>query len=181
MRHPIRILIQDLEPFELQLRRCEASSAFADLVREAERLGDGQEREDRVEGGAFLEGFGQDASAAAVENVVDAAEDFGCWAGVSERNPEGKVEVWDRSRDLLLAWISHEYMASIKRGLQSLKPWWILLCTVLITSPVSRPSLSRAEISSSMDVWTTTSSRKTAIPWTGSLQRGPCAVASWNA
>lgn len=26
-----------------------------------------------------------------------------------------------------------------------------------------------------------TSSRKTAMPWTGSAQQGPCAVASWKA
>lgn len=76
-------------------------------------------------------------------------------------------------RNILLAWISHEYIANSKRGLQSKKPCLIACCTVLMTSPVSRPSLSRAEDSSSDEALTTTSSRKTAIPWTGSLQRGP--------
>ena len=39
---------------------------------------DGEEGEDGVEGGAFFEGFREDAPTAAVEDIVDAAEDFGC-------------------------------------------------------------------------------------------------------
>ena len=78
MRHPIRILIQDLKTLELQLRRSEARSAFPDLVGEAEGLCHREEGEDGVEGGAFFEGFGEDAPAAPVEDVVDAAENFGC-------------------------------------------------------------------------------------------------------
>lgn len=81
MRDPIRILVQDLEAFELQLRRCEAGSALPDLVGEAERLRDGEEGEDGIEGRPFFEGFGEDAAAAAVEDVVDAAENFGYWGG----------------------------------------------------------------------------------------------------
>jgi hypothetical protein len=82
---------------------------------------------------------------------------------------------------LLLAWISQEYMASNKRGLQSKNPCLIACWTVLITSPVSLPSLSLADDSSSVEGVKVTSSRKTAIPWTGSLQSGPWAVASWKA
>jgi hypothetical protein len=80
--------------------------------------------------------------------------------------------------NLLLAWISHEYMARRRRGLQSRKPCLIACCVVLITSPVNRPILSRAEDSSSVDVLMVTSSKKTAMPCTGSLHRGPCCVAS---
>ena len=54
-------------------------------------------------------------------------------------------------------------------------------CTLLSTSPVKRPRLSRAEESSSGEGCTVTSSRNTARPCTGSAQRGPWAVASWKA
>lgn len=79
MRHPIRIFVQDLKTLEFQLWRSEARSTFPDLVGEAKGLRHGQEREDGVEGGSFFEGFGEDAAAAAVEDVVDAAEYFGYW------------------------------------------------------------------------------------------------------
>jgi len=122
VRHPIRVLIQDLKALESQLRGSEARGALPNLVGEAEGLRHGHEGEDGVEGGALLEGFGEDASAAAVEDVVDAAEDFGCCGERLVKRP-GKGELCVEERDLLLAWISHEYMASIKRGLQSLNPW----------------------------------------------------------
>lgn len=72
--------------------------------------------------------------------------------------------IWKRENDLLLAWISQEYIAKRSRGLQSRNPCLMACWTVLITSPVSRPSLSRAEESSSVDGVTVTSSRNTAIP-----------------
>ena len=57
-----------------------------------------------------------------------------------------------------------------------------------ITSPVRRLRFSRDKeglvVESSVeevDGVRVTSSRKTAISWTGSLQRGPWAVASWKA
>ncbi len=78
LRHPKRIFVQHLEAREHELRLRGAGRAFADLVREAEGFGDGEEAEDGVEGRAFFEGFGEDVAAAAGEGCVDAAEDFGC-------------------------------------------------------------------------------------------------------
>ena len=78
---------------------------------------------------------------------------------------------------LLEVWISQPYIARSNRGLQSRKPCRMLSRTVRIVSPVSRPSWSREAFSSEPSA-VDTSSRKTAIPWTGSLQRGPWAVAS---
>ena len=77
LRHPIGILIQQLEPRKYKLRLRGAGCSFSDLVAEAERLGDGKERRDEVEGRAFFEGLGEDAAAAPGEDIVDAAEDFG--------------------------------------------------------------------------------------------------------
>jgi hypothetical protein len=57
---------------------CSSGCAFAYLVREAEGFRDGEERLDCKEGGSFFEGFGEDTSAAAGEDVVDATKDFGC-------------------------------------------------------------------------------------------------------
>ena len=96
---------------EDQLRGRGAGGAFADLVAEAEGLGDGEEREDGEEGGAFFEGLGEDASTAAGDDAVDAAEDFG-WEGVSvffallclfecdEDDNVGEVEVAGGGRDI---------------------------------------------------------------------------------
>lgn len=50
-----------------------ARCAFANLVAEAEGLGDGKEREDGEEGRAFFHGFGEDAPAAAGDYVVNSA------------------------------------------------------------------------------------------------------------
>lgn len=87
-----------------------------------------------------------------------------------------------RKRNLLLAWISQEYIASMRRGDQSRKPCLIDCCTVLMTSPVSLPSLSRAETAASSSAGATvTSSMNTAMPCTGSWQSGPWYVASWKA
>ena len=69
---------------------------------------------------------------------------------------------------LLEAWISQLYIARRRRGLQSRKPWRMESRTVLMTSPVSRPRLSRLEGSSLVEGMNVTSSRKTATPWTGS-------------
>ena len=41
----------------------------------------GEEREDGEEGGAFFDGFREDAAAAAGEDGVDAAEDVGFFGG----------------------------------------------------------------------------------------------------
>ena len=84
-------------------------------------------------------------------------------------------------QNVLEAWISQLYIASNRRGLQSRNPCRMESRTVLMTSPVKRPSFSRAEDSSSDGAVTMTSSRKTATPWTGSLHSGPWAVASWKA
>jgi len=65
LRHPKGIFVQHLEPREHELRLRGAGRAFADLVREAEGFGDGEETEDGVEGRAFFEGFGEDVAAAA--------------------------------------------------------------------------------------------------------------------
>lgn len=83
--------------------------------------------------------------------------------------------------DLLEAWISQLYIARRIRGLQSRKPCRIESRTVLMTSPVKRPSCSREVGPPSSESVTVTSSRKTAMPWTGSWHNGPWAVASWNA
>ena len=78
-----------------------------------------------------------------------------------------------RGWDLLEAWISQLYIASKSLGLQSRKPCRIESRTVLMISPVRRPSCSREVASSSEDSATVTSSRKTAMPCTGSWQSGP--------
>lgn len=187
LRHPKRILVQNFKPREHELRLSGTGRALADLVREAERFGDGQEREDAVEGRAFLEGFGEDVAAAAGEGCVDAAEDFGCGVGKGNVSCLLKSRIKEEvgrkgeGRGLLDAWISQLYMASMRRGDQSIKPWRMESRTVFMTSPVSRPSWSRAEESSSEDVATVTSSRKTATPCMGSWHIGPWAVASWKA
>lgn len=72
----------------------------------------------------------------------------------------------------MLACISQEYIARRRRGDQSRKPALMACWTVLMTSPVRRPK-SLADGSSSIEGLTVTSSKKTAIPWTGSLHSGP--------
>ncbi len=81
----------------------------------------------------------------------------------------------------LEAWISQLYMASMRRGDQSMKPCRMESRTVFMTSPVNRPSWSRAGGSSSDGAATVISSRKTATPCMGSWHMGPWAVASWKA
>ena len=76
-RHPERVFIQHLEALEHELRGRRAGSAFADLVAEAEGLGDGEHGEDGEEGRAFFEGFGDYAASAPGYYAVDPAEDFG--------------------------------------------------------------------------------------------------------
>ena len=62
-----------------------------------------------------------------------------------------------------------------------MKPWRMASRTVLMVSPVKRPSFSRADDSSSDGAETVTDSRKTATPCMGSWHMGPWAVDSWNA
>lgn len=83
-RHPERIFIQHLEPSEAQLRTRRARRPFADLVAEAERLSNGEQRADgkclvsrRGRRGRGRQGFRQNGAAAAREDGVDAAEDVG--------------------------------------------------------------------------------------------------------
>ncbi len=52
---------------------------------------------------------------------------------------------------------------------------------VFSTSPVRRPRFSRRGVSELVGMLMVTSSRKIAMPWIGSLHRGPWAVASWKA
>lgn len=74
------------------------------------------------------------------------------------------------------AWISHEYMASMSLGDQSMKPAWREALRVRIVSPVRRGRSVR--VVSGVRV---RDSRITATPWMGSWHMGPCAVASWKA
>lgn len=80
-RNPERILVQCLEAREYELGLGRAGRALADFFGEAEGFGDGEERDDCEEGGAFFHYFGEDAAAAPGYNAVDAAEDFGCGGG----------------------------------------------------------------------------------------------------
>lgn len=80
--HPEGVLVEDFESGEDELGLGGAAGALAHLVGEAEGLGGGDEGEDGEEGGALLHGLGEDAAAAAGEDVVDAAQDFGCGLGM---------------------------------------------------------------------------------------------------
>ncbi len=71
--HPKRVLVQDLEPSEDELRLCRARRAFAHVVGEAEGLGHGEYRLDCEEGRAFVHGLRLNSPAAAGEDVVDPA------------------------------------------------------------------------------------------------------------
>lgn len=83
----------------------------------------------------------------------------------------------EESQCSLDAWISQLYIAKNNRGLQSRKPVRIESRTILITSPVRRPKLSRVMLSSSVDAARVTSSMNTAMPCIGSWHSGPDAVA----
>ena len=80
-------------------------------------MSDGERRKDGEEGRAFFEGLREDLTRPACEDIVDAAENFGYELLLSVV----RCTLCCR-KNLLLAWISHEYIAKSKRGLQSKNP-----------------------------------------------------------
>lgn len=64
-----------------QLWTCRPGRAFADLVAETKTLCHREDGEDGEEGGAFFEGFGEDATTATRDYAVDSPEYFGYLGG----------------------------------------------------------------------------------------------------
>ena len=70
---------------------CGARSTFADLVTEAEGLGDGEDGEDSEEWGAFFEGFRDDAATATGDDGVNAAKNVGWGVMLASTKNESSV------------------------------------------------------------------------------------------